>query len=270
MPPKKRKAEPEDIPTSASKRQKLLPGEDPESTTELGLELIEAFKNAKDRHGRSITALFLTLPNKRDLPEYYETIKLPIALDTVENRLRKHGYPNLTAVESDLKRMVSNAKVYNDDQSLVYTDAERVRKQLCAWMKENNPAYRDPDYSPFPTPLPTGGDITNGANNVTVEEDVQESDERPKRPTITLSRGPKTSQLAEPVAPEPAIESGEFAGKSFNQVQEQIVQELIDYVDEEYVCGPPLPRSELDWNSSDTRAEIMPSLIRSEIFLRVH
>lgn len=228
---RKRKAEAEDTPTSASKRQRFAP-ETPEATTDAGLQLIQALKNAKDKTGREISTLFLTLPDERDLPEYYATIKLPIAIATVEEKLRRSEYANLTQVESDVKRMVANAKQFNDDKSIVFGDAERVRKLLSNWMKVHNPAYLDPEYTAFPTPIP-GEDEPNGTSSATP---ARGASERPKKPTINLGRARKPSPVPEPEEPEqmdPVTESDDFAGKSFGEAQELIIQELIDYVDDE-------------------------------------
>jgi len=230
---RKRKADAEDTPTSASKRQRFAP-ETPEATTEIGLQLILALKNAKDKTGREISTLFLTLPDKRELPEYYATIKLPIAIATVEEKLQRQAYANLTQVESDVKRMVANAKQFNDDKSIVFGDAERVRKLLSNWMKVHNPAYLDPEYTAFPTPIP--GEVEhNGTHSATPARGAVE---RPKKPTINLGKArrqspPPQPEPEEPEQLDPSTESGDFTGKSFGEAQQQIIQELIEYTDDE-------------------------------------
>lgn len=60
----------------------------------------------------------------------------------------------MTALESDLKRMVQNAKEFNLTSSKVYEDAERIRKALSNFMPKHNPAYKDQDYRALPTPIP--------------------------------------------------------------------------------------------------------------------
>ena len=62
----------------------------------------------------------------------------------------------MTKVESDLKRMVFNAKAFNEKTSELHRDAEKIRKMVTHHMKERklNPAYADPTYASFPTPLP--------------------------------------------------------------------------------------------------------------------
>ena len=57
-------------------------------------------------------------------------------------------------LESDLKRLVQNAKEFNSTKSEVYEDAERIRKALSNFMPKHNPAYLDPAYRAYPTPVP--------------------------------------------------------------------------------------------------------------------
>jgi len=107
----------EDLDDRAAKRRKLpndhvdiSQGETPETTTIIGLRLLEQFKKTIDKHGRLISTNFLTLPNKRQLPDYYKVIKMPIAFDTIEGKLNRHEFPDLTSLESYFKRMISNAR----------------------------------------------------------------------------------------------------------------------------------------------------------------
>lgn len=80
-----------------------------------------------------------------------------------KNKLNARQYGNLTALESDLKRMVQNAKEFNDTRTTVYEDAERIRKALSNFMPKNNPAYKDETYRALPTAIPddNGGGFDN-------------------------------------------------------------------------------------------------------------
>ena len=235
---RKRKAESDEVANnSASKRQKLpAPGsseETPESTTQIGLRFIHTLKAAKDKTGRPITTLFQTLPDKRELPDYYKVIRLPIAIDTVEEKLNRHAYSTLTQVESDVKRMVANAKSYNDEKSVVFGDAERIRKSLSNFMREHNPDYkRIPGYQAFPTPIP-GEDGANTDNSPTPDVAAREQSERPKKATINLSRGRKSSLGPNTATPEVTSKSDGYTGKTFQQAQEQLINDLIKYIDDE-------------------------------------
>ena len=79
---------------------------------------------------------------------------MPVTLTMIEKRLVNLDYPTMTALEGDLKRMVQNAKDYNDSRSEVFQDAERIRKALSNFMPKHNPAYSDPEYRAVPTPVP--------------------------------------------------------------------------------------------------------------------
>ncbi|GAB7354703.1 hypothetical protein MBLNU459_g5120t1 [Dothideomycetes sp. NU459] len=242
----------------ASKRQKIPQDSDsvretPESTTQVGLRFLGHLKDARDKTGRSISDLFLELPDKHDLPDYYRTIKLPIAIGTIESKLHKRAYPSLAAVESDLKRMVANAKLYNDDKSLVYGDAERIRKLVSNFMTKNNPAYRSSDYIAVPTPIPDDQDSADGHSTPAVSTRV--ASEQPRKPTVTLSlKGPRdrrVSQAANPPAPHPTPDPNSFAGKTFQQTQEQIINDLIKHTEDDVEIFQPFvnlpPRSLTDY-----------------------
>ncbi|KAK5038724.1 hypothetical protein LTR16_011905, partial [Cryomyces antarcticus] len=127
--------------------------------------------------------------------------------------------------------MVTNAKSYNNKDSLIFADAERIRKAVSNFMVKSNPAYMDPRYTAFPTPLPV-----NGSNGVyKTESSPENSTETPGRPRRTAAPA-STSQSIPPRIQSVARGSaaaeesnGDFTGKTFQQAQEQIMNELIKY-----------------------------------------
>jgi hypothetical protein len=128
--------------------------ETPQTTTETGLKLVTQLKRAQDKSGREVAHHFLDLPSAEDYPDYFQQIAMPISLNMVEKRLQAFEYATMELLEGDLKRMVQNAKDYNDSRSEVFADAERIRKALSNFMPKHNPAYADPDYRAVPTPIP--------------------------------------------------------------------------------------------------------------------
>ncbi|PGH10068.1 hypothetical protein GX51_00335 [Blastomyces parvus] len=213
-------------PTKGQKRRRtstFVPETDetPEKTTEAGLELIAQIKEATDKHGQLVATEFIHLPNRKENPHYYQAIRLPIALDTVENKLKKHQYPCLTPVESDLRRMVSNAKYYNDKGSMIFSNAERIRKLVANKMSEINPAYNDPNYAPFATPIPEEEDAD--AENAPPETGNNEADaadgERKKSTTET----PALDQAVDPND----NENLNFEGETYESAQEKIINGMI-------------------------------------------
>jgi len=65
----------------------------------------------------------MKLPPKKRYPDYYVTIKKPIALDMISARVANDGYDDMEALKADLNLMTSNAKRYNVKESSIYQDA---------------------------------------------------------------------------------------------------------------------------------------------------
>lgn len=125
-----------------------------ETTKDLGEKIISLLKKSQDKHGRLIASEFMALPDKVQYPDYFEATALPLSINMIDSKLKRGEYDNMTALESDLKRMVQNAKDYNSSKSEVFEDAERIRKALSNFMTKHNPAYQDPEYRAAPTPIP--------------------------------------------------------------------------------------------------------------------
>jgi Bromodomain len=119
------------------------------------MKLMRLLKKSTDKTGRVIAVHFLDLPSKNEYPLYYTAIKMPISLNMVEKKLQSGEYPTMETLESDLKRLVQNAKEFNSTKSEVYEDAERIRKALSNFMPKHNPAYLDSTYRAYPTPIPS-------------------------------------------------------------------------------------------------------------------
>ena len=71
----------------------------------------------------------MKLPSKKRYPDYYVTIKKPIALDSILERIEKEEYDDTEALKGDLTLMTSNAKRYNVKESSIYEDAVAI--QVC-------------------------------------------------------------------------------------------------------------------------------------------
>jgi chromatin structure-remodeling complex subunit RSC4 len=149
----------------------------------------------------------------------------------------------LTTLESDIKRMVTNAKSFNERSSEIFADAERIRKMLANFMPKHNIAYQDPSYAPFPTPLPGQADDVDeglGADGNSDRELV--GGKVQKLSTFVGSTpGPKKSATEGRTASStPVVEDAEGAGESFvgdtfQVAQEKILTELIHLKGDEYV-----------------------------------
>ncbi|KAI9687666.1 MAG: hypothetical protein M1820_010409 [Bogoriella megaspora] len=260
----KRKAAASSPEGSASKRQRV-PGpnddvvETPERTTEEGLKFLDSLMKAQDKtrngttdacthSGRLIATGFLTLPPKDKAPGYYEETVLPIAIDTIEAKLKRKEYPNLSAIEGDVKRMVNNAKQYNKRESALFADAERVRKMLSNYMVKNNPAYKDPNYVAYPTALPDG-QSTPSISITGRSASVKISTKGTGTPA-TDSPAPRGSSTAT-MDQNSLLDNPDFTGKTFQQAQEQIMEELRKYQEDGLEVYTPFvllpPRNLVDY-----------------------
>ena len=195
---------------------------------------------------------FLSLPPKHDLPDYYDFTKLPLALDTIQKKLQRNGYPTMTTLESDFKRLVQNAKDYNAAKSDIYEDAERIRKLVYNYMKVHNPQYtEDPDYASFPTPLPqeNGVAVEKGSREQDIKEvgdglQARQSSERPKRSIPPQASEPPSDRKLSIAASattgdgEEDVQTGgdlDFSGLTFQEAQQKMIVHLLHYTDDEYV-----------------------------------
>lgn len=143
---------------------------------------------------------------------------MPIALDDVEKKLKRGEFSNLTTLESYLKRMVQNAREYNQKGSQVYEDAERVRKAVSNFMVKTNPAYQSGTYNAFPTPYP---DSKEGS----VDEEEEAED------IVSKKKGKATKNVRRRSSITPALSesytSVGYAGLTFQQAQEKIMEDLL-------------------------------------------
>ncbi|KAI1136118.1 Bromodomain-containing protein [Hypoxylon sp. FL0543] len=168
----------------AAKRRRLLEefgdlsnGETPESTTAYGLNILESIRATTDKNGRPVSPYFETLPSRSEDPEFYKKIRLPLSLESIERKLKRNEYPNLSVLESDFKRLVSNAKEINDRASMAFGDAERVRKAVSNLMVKYNPAYKSGNYQAVATPLPPTPEPDDDEGENEGDEDAEGEDE---------------------------------------------------------------------------------------------
>ena len=161
----------------------------------------------------------------------------------------------MSLMESDLRRMVGNAKSFNQKSSPVFSDAEKMRKAIVAFMTANNPAYKTGNYAPGPTPVPEGWQ-SRLEQEKAVEEADAEGETDHEEPSIT-PQVEEPTKLRKRVAPAaqssisqtshnrrasstPAVQDAEGAGESFEgntfqQAQEKIMTEMINLTNDESV-----------------------------------
>ena len=91
--------------------------------------ILRSLRKPKDQDGNLLVVPFEKLPDKVAVPDYYQTITQPIALDQIKKKAKRKKYQNVDHVLADIDLMFQNAKLYNEDDSDVYKAAVDLEKQ---------------------------------------------------------------------------------------------------------------------------------------------
>ncbi|XP_068449464.1 polybromo 1, like isoform X5 [Clinocottus analis] len=99
-------------------------------------ELYDAVRNFTDRRGRRLSTIFLRLPSRAELPDYYATIKRPIDMERLRSHMAAGRYQDVEALVEDFSLMFNNACMYNEPESLIYRDALVLHRVLLETRKQ--------------------------------------------------------------------------------------------------------------------------------------
>ena len=72
---------------------------------------------------RDIIGPFMTKPCKKTYPQYYNVVKNPIDMETINKRIKSKVYKTLEEFSADVNLMFDNCKLYNNPNSVLYKDA---------------------------------------------------------------------------------------------------------------------------------------------------
>ncbi|KAI6088083.1 Bromodomain-containing protein [Hypoxylon rubiginosum] len=232
----------------AAKRRKLQEefgdlskGETAESTTAYGLNILESIRATTDKNGRPVSPYFEKLPARSENPDYYKKIRLPLSLESIERKLKNHDYSKLSTLESDFKRLVSNAKEINERSSVAFGDAERVRKAVSNLMVKYNPAYKSGNYQAVATPLPPTPEPDDVEEDEDAEGEEEEKEKEEKYTSPQDAESPPKDDVPEVAAEEDAEGEGDENGEDDVEDEEDEDEEEEDDEDEEDEDGEPDP-----------------------------
>ncbi|TRX90330.1 hypothetical protein FHL15_008695 [Xylaria flabelliformis] len=77
---------------------------------------------------RLIIGPFVKLPSKRDYGDYYVLIQTPICMNQIGVKIKKEEYSSINDMRKDITLMCNNCRTYNEDGSLLYSDANVMEK----------------------------------------------------------------------------------------------------------------------------------------------
>ncbi|KAL0057761.1 ATP-dependent DNA helicase Snf21 [Marasmius tenuissimus] len=97
-------------------------------------ECYQAVLACEAEDGRKRCELFREVPDRRDYPDYYTLIPQPIALSQLRKRAQSNFHKDVNQHRADWQLMFDNARIYNQEGSWVYNDAEEMEKVFnAAW-----------------------------------------------------------------------------------------------------------------------------------------
>uniref|UniRef100_A0A131XM83 Putative chromatin remodeling complex rsc subunit rsc1/polybromo n=1 Tax=Hyalomma excavatum TaxID=257692 RepID=A0A131XM83_9ACAR len=108
-----------------------------ESTLKKRLKaLVRTLLNYTDEVGRPLISIFMEKPSRKDYPDYYEVITNPIDMKTIHENVKNNKYSSEDSMVADLKLMFSNCRMYNEEGSQIYRDADTLERALFDKIRE--------------------------------------------------------------------------------------------------------------------------------------
>nr|ODN89897.1 hypothetical protein L203_01814 [Cryptococcus depauperatus CBS 7841] len=212
-------------PQSAQQQSNNPDPKDPARAKELGLIIYEKIMAEKDKEhvGEPLALPFVKLPSKRAFPDYYETIKHPISLEIVKEKLEAAEYQTLKDVCTDIGQIFNNAKRYNMKDSLLFQFAKKLHKTNSGKYKEESDSEGEGEQNSTSRAGTMQPEAGGSAHN------DEESTKR-KKVSAAQKDGPSVYKLVKPVlkaVKEATAIDGRDISAIFMQLPER--KELPDY-----------------------------------------
>ncbi|PBK64110.1 hypothetical protein ARMSODRAFT_962240 [Armillaria solidipes] len=156
-------------------------------------EVVNAITTATAPKGkRLLSAMFMSLVDPKEWPEYYEIIPDPRCINNIRTTLEKNRYRAALDAYTDLSLVFWNALYYNEAGSQIALDAETLKRLLeTEWKKR--PILPSPRTSPPP----------RSAQKVhkTEEEESSPPPEKPAGPPAAAHAGAASTKNTTPIIP---------------------------------------------------------------------
>ncbi|KAJ5908520.1 hypothetical protein N7495_001202 [Penicillium taxi] len=93
---------------------------------------------------RAIIEPFMKPPPRSQYPDYYQFITNPIAVETIEKKIRRDDYQGLKEFRDDIHLLCQNARTYNEDGSILFQDANDIENKCVTELRhltEDHPQF---------------------------------------------------------------------------------------------------------------------------------
>ncbi|CAO3616436.1 unnamed protein product [Cunninghamella echinulata] len=97
--------------------------------------VLDAREEDEDTY-RDLSDLFMTLVSKKEYPTYYTMIKNPISMEIINKRIHSPYYRTIQQFKNDFHLMFDNARLFNEEGSIVYEDANALQSIVDAKLLE--------------------------------------------------------------------------------------------------------------------------------------
>ena len=97
--------------------------------------------------GRPVIDPFLELVDRQYWPDYYEIIRNPICMNDIKKKINRKVYQSLKEFRSDIGLLCNNCRMYNDDKSDLFRDANFIEEMSVKKLREETEQY--PDFQDF-------------------------------------------------------------------------------------------------------------------------
>ncbi|KAM0154753.1 hypothetical protein ACHAPC_008089 [Botrytis cinerea] len=108
--------------------------------------ILKGLRKFKNPRGELKIAPFERLPDKTNMPEYYQEVKNPMAMDLIKRQAKRKKYETVGEVLKDIELMFENAKAFNVEGSEVYNDAVFLQNEARA-LAEQEKNRPDEDFA---------------------------------------------------------------------------------------------------------------------------
>ncbi|KAF4537579.1 Chromatin structure-remodeling complex protein rsc1 [Lasiodiplodia theobromae] len=136
--------------------------------------------NHRMEDGYDPSKLFQRKINKRQVPDYYEVIKEPMALSIIKQKVHGREYTSFEEYVRDFSLITYNAQVYNRQESQAHQDALVIKEFFEAELKrliEEKVIVEDEAKIPYLGEIPTYEDPAPEEPEEEEEEEEEEDDE---------------------------------------------------------------------------------------------
>ncbi|KAK3698035.1 hypothetical protein LTR37_017151 [Vermiconidia calcicola] len=129
-PPKNRDKSPSSTPIPSTEAAQDAGPQLPQAELDAMQKVLNAIYDYRTEDDFDPSKLFHRKVNKRIIPEYYDTIKEPMALSTIKQKINTKTYRSFSAFVRDFALIPHNAQVFNRPDSGAFQDALVIKEQL--------------------------------------------------------------------------------------------------------------------------------------------